>query len=50
MAETAQAWQAIGVDTLFVTICGDDPSATNDTVVAFAEQVVAVVTESADRR
>jgi probable F420-dependent oxidoreductase len=50
MAETAQAWQAIGVDTLFVTICGDDPSATNDTVVAFAEQVVAVVTESAGRR
>jgi probable F420-dependent oxidoreductase len=45
MAEAAHSMAEIGVGTLFVTICGDDPSAANDTLVAFAEQVVAAVKE-----
>jgi probable F420-dependent oxidoreductase len=45
MAGTAHSMAEIGVGTLFVTVCGDDPSAANDTLVAFGEQVVAVVKE-----
>jgi alkanesulfonate monooxygenase SsuD/methylene tetrahydromethanopterin reductase-like flavin-dependent oxidoreductase (luciferase family) len=41
--ETARAAASIGVGTLFTTICGDDPSAANDTLVAFGEQVVGAV-------
>jgi probable F420-dependent oxidoreductase len=46
MVEAAHAAVAIGVDTVFVTVCGDDRSATDDTVAAFGEQVVAVLAGS----
>lgn len=42
-AEAARAASAIGVGTLFATVCGDDPAAANDTLTAFGEQVVAAV-------
>jgi hypothetical protein len=45
MAGAAHSMAEVGVGTLFVTVCGDDPSAANDTLVAFGEQVVAVVKE-----
>jgi probable F420-dependent oxidoreductase len=45
MADGAHSMAEIGVGTLFVTICGDDPSATSDTLIAFALQVVVAVTE-----
>jgi len=38
--EAARAAAAIGVGTLFTTICGDDPSVANETLAAFGEQVV----------
>jgi probable F420-dependent oxidoreductase len=41
--EAARAAAAIGVGTLFTTICGDDPSAANETLAAFGEQVVGAV-------
>jgi hypothetical protein len=31
----------IGVDTVFATVCGDDPAVANETIAAFGEQVVA---------
>ena len=40
IVEAARAAASIGVGTLFTTICGDDPTAANDTLVAFGEQVV----------
>jgi probable F420-dependent oxidoreductase len=43
MVEAARAAAAIGVETLFTTICGDDPSAANETLAAFGEQVVGAV-------
>jgi len=43
IAEAARAAASIGVGTLFTTICGDDPSAANETLAAFGEQVVAAV-------
>ncbi len=43
IVETARAAAAIGVGTLFTTICGDDPSAANETLAAFGEQVVTPV-------
>jgi probable F420-dependent oxidoreductase len=39
----ARAAASIGVGTLFTTICGDDPTAASDTLVAFGEQVVGAV-------
>ena len=39
----ARSAAAIGVGTLFTTICGDDPSAANETLAAFGEQVVRAV-------
>jgi alkanesulfonate monooxygenase SsuD/methylene tetrahydromethanopterin reductase-like flavin-dependent oxidoreductase (luciferase family) len=39
----ARSAASIGVGTLFTTICGDDPSAARETLVAFGEQVVAAV-------
>jgi probable F420-dependent oxidoreductase len=38
--EAARAAASIGVGALFTTICGDDPSAANETLAAFGEQVV----------
>jgi probable F420-dependent oxidoreductase len=43
IVEDARAAASIGVGTLFTTICGDDPSAANETLVAFGEQVVGAV-------
>jgi alkanesulfonate monooxygenase SsuD/methylene tetrahydromethanopterin reductase-like flavin-dependent oxidoreductase (luciferase family) len=43
IAEAARAAASIGVGTLFTTICGDDPTAASDTLVAFGEQVVGAV-------
>jgi probable F420-dependent oxidoreductase len=43
IVQAARAAAAIGVGTLFTTICGDDPSAANETLAAFGEQVVAPV-------
>jgi probable F420-dependent oxidoreductase len=43
IVEAARAAASIGVGTLFTTICGDDPTAANDTLVAFGEQVVGAV-------
>jgi hypothetical protein len=43
VVEAARAAASIGVGTLFTTICGDDPTAANDTLVAFGEQVVGTV-------
>jgi probable F420-dependent oxidoreductase len=45
IVEAARAAASIGVGTLFTTICGDDPTAANDTLVAFGEQVVAAVAD-----
>ena len=45
IAEAARAAASIGVGTLFTTICGDDPSAANETLAAFGEQVVAAVAD-----
>jgi probable F420-dependent oxidoreductase len=39
----ARSAASIGVGTLFTTICGDDPTAASDTLVAFGEQVVGAV-------
>jgi len=41
---------SIGVGTLFTTICGDDPTAASDTLVAFGEQVVGAVHDIDIRR
>ena len=41
--EAARAAASIGVGTMFVTVCGDDPSAANETLAAFGEQVVGAV-------
>jgi alkanesulfonate monooxygenase SsuD/methylene tetrahydromethanopterin reductase-like flavin-dependent oxidoreductase (luciferase family) len=41
--EAAQSAAAIGVGTLFTTICGDDASAASETLAAFGEQVVGAV-------
>jgi probable F420-dependent oxidoreductase len=38
-----RAAASIGVGTVFTTICGDDPTAASDTLVAFGEQVVGAV-------
>jgi probable F420-dependent oxidoreductase len=46
----ARAAAAIGVGTLFTTICGDDPAAANETLAAFGEQVVGVVHDIDIRR
>ena len=43
IVEAARSAATIGVGTLFTTICGDDPSAANETLAAFGEQVVAAV-------
>jgi probable F420-dependent oxidoreductase len=43
IVEAARAAAAIGVGTLFTTICGDDPSAASETLAAFGEQVVGTV-------
>jgi probable F420-dependent oxidoreductase len=43
IVEAARAAAAIGVGTLFTTICGDDPAAANETLAAFGEQVVGAV-------
>ena len=43
IVEAAGAAAAIGVGTLFTTICGDDPSAANETLAAFGDQVVGPV-------
>jgi probable F420-dependent oxidoreductase len=43
IAEAARTAASLGVGTLFTTICGDDPSAANETLVAFGEQVVGAV-------
>jgi probable F420-dependent oxidoreductase len=43
IVEVARAAASIGVGTLFTTICGDDPTAANDTLAAFGEQVVGAV-------
>jgi probable F420-dependent oxidoreductase len=43
IVEAARAAAAIGVGTLFTTICGDDPLAANETLAAFGEQVVGAV-------
>jgi alkanesulfonate monooxygenase SsuD/methylene tetrahydromethanopterin reductase-like flavin-dependent oxidoreductase (luciferase family) len=50
IVEAAEAAAAIGVGTLFTTICGDDPSAANDTLAAFGEQVVGAVRDIGTRR
>jgi alkanesulfonate monooxygenase SsuD/methylene tetrahydromethanopterin reductase-like flavin-dependent oxidoreductase (luciferase family) len=43
IAAAAQAAAAIGVGTLFTTVCGDDPNAASETLAAFGEQVVGAV-------
>lgn len=43
IAAAAQAAAAIGVGTLFTTVCGDDPGAASETLAAFGEQVVGAV-------
>jgi probable F420-dependent oxidoreductase len=43
MIQAARSAAEVGVTTLFTTICGDDPAAANETVAAFGEQVVAVI-------
>jgi probable F420-dependent oxidoreductase len=43
IVDAARAAAAIGVGTLFTTICGDDPSAVSETLAAFGEQVVGAV-------
>lgn len=43
IVEAARAAAAIGVGTLFATVCGDDPSAASETLAAFGEQVVGIV-------
>jgi probable F420-dependent oxidoreductase len=48
--EAARAAASIGVGTLFTTICGDDPSAANETLAAFGEQVVGAVHDIDIRR
>jgi hypothetical protein len=48
--EAARAAASIGVGTLFTTICGDDPSAANETLAAFGEQVVRAVHDIDIRR
>jgi probable F420-dependent oxidoreductase len=45
LVEAARSAADIGVGTLFATICGDSPSASNETLAAFGEQVVAAVNE-----
>jgi alkanesulfonate monooxygenase SsuD/methylene tetrahydromethanopterin reductase-like flavin-dependent oxidoreductase (luciferase family) len=50
IAEAARAAAAIGVGTVFTTICGDDPSAANDTLAAFGEQMVGAVRDIGIRR
>jgi probable F420-dependent oxidoreductase len=49
LVQAARAATAAGVDTVFATICGDDPSAASETVAAFGEQVVAVVRDLGPR-
>ncbi|HEX3960631.1 MAG TPA: LLM class flavin-dependent oxidoreductase [Trebonia sp.] len=41
--EAARSAAAVGVGTLYTTICGDDPSVANETLAAFGEQVVEAV-------
>jgi probable F420-dependent oxidoreductase len=48
--EAARSAASIGVGTLFATICGDDPSAANETLAAFGEQVVGAVRDIDIRR
>ncbi|HEY6524476.1 MAG TPA: TIGR03619 family F420-dependent LLM class oxidoreductase [Solirubrobacteraceae bacterium] len=48
--ETARSAASVGVGTLFTTICGDDPSAANETLAAFGEQVVGAVRDIDIRR
>jgi probable F420-dependent oxidoreductase len=48
--EAARAAAAIGVGTLFTTICGDDPQVANETLAAFGEQVVGAVHDIDDIR
>jgi probable F420-dependent oxidoreductase len=43
VVDAARAAASIGVQTLFTAICGDDPTAASDTLVAFGEQVVGAV-------
>jgi probable F420-dependent oxidoreductase len=43
LTDAARSAAELGVDTLFVTICGDDPFAANDTLAAFGEHVVAAL-------
>jgi alkanesulfonate monooxygenase SsuD/methylene tetrahydromethanopterin reductase-like flavin-dependent oxidoreductase (luciferase family) len=50
IVEAARAAASIGVGTLFTTICGDDPSAANETLASFGEQVVGAVHDIDIRR
>jgi probable F420-dependent oxidoreductase len=50
IVEAARAAAAIGVGTLFTTVCGDDASAASDTLAAFGEQVVGAVRDIDIRR
>ncbi|HEY6785687.1 MAG TPA: TIGR03619 family F420-dependent LLM class oxidoreductase [Trebonia sp.] len=43
LVEAARRAAGIGVDTMFATVCGDDPAVANETIAAFGEQVVAAV-------
>jgi alkanesulfonate monooxygenase SsuD/methylene tetrahydromethanopterin reductase-like flavin-dependent oxidoreductase (luciferase family) len=43
IAKAARTAASLGVGTLFTTICGDDPTAANETLAAFGEQVVGAV-------
>jgi probable F420-dependent oxidoreductase len=50
VVEAARSAASVGVGTLFTTICGDDPSAANETLAAFGEQVVGAVRDIDIRR
>jgi probable F420-dependent oxidoreductase len=41
LLEAARRAAEVGVDTMFATVCGDDPAVANETLAAFGEQVVA---------
>jgi alkanesulfonate monooxygenase SsuD/methylene tetrahydromethanopterin reductase-like flavin-dependent oxidoreductase (luciferase family) len=43
VVDAVRAAASIGVGTVFTTICGDDPIAASDTLIAFGEQVVGAV-------
>jgi probable F420-dependent oxidoreductase len=45
LIEAARAAADIGVETMFATVCGDDPAAAHETLAAFGEQVAAVISD-----